>query len=601
MQNTNSLFNEAFYLINSATIENNGEDYYSLIQCDIDFNKNRRFTFKANTEDYKKAIDLFEQFSTINPNCKLAYNYCGIAKKYTKDYQAAILDYAKAITLDQNYAFAYFNKGNARLILKEYEEAIKEYSTAISINKNYARCYKHRGSARQSLKDFTGAVEDFTKYIELESNDYKAYGSRAYAYFELKDFEKSIEDYTKLYEFDPENFRAYFSRGYAYFNIENYKEAIKDFTKSIELNPDNPASRKMLKESQYKLFEEERIILDAGMPSKKTLIIQAFSEMNISLLEVLLNDNRTYQNATKETFLEKMNVVFEQFKQSEDTALLPYDGKCNSDSCKNMGCTGFTFIGNNSNSFIDLVFDETENDFKDIYCCCNMKTRDPDVKKNKGFSFEMGLDEKATYFTTPSKAKAIQDCKTAYNEIVKSKAQVLTKEFLENWLKRNRNLYDSTEDESNEFFVFVYNSIDSFRSLFYNVERRIKYIDFVIPAFNAIEEYKKIDASIESILLKWLVVNEELYNAVKELTSSIDSEGKLKINHSKLLIEQKFIEGNYKIMTQFETAYQEHYWSMITKYQVLDEEVPEKMTSDSEEFKKYFSLKYQLEKRGIPV
>ena len=163
------------------------------------------------------------------------------------------------------------------------------------------------------------------------------------------------------------------------------------------------------------------------------------------------------------------------------------------------------------------------------------------------------------------------------------------------------NLFDSIEDEFNEFFVFIYNSLDSFRSLFYNVERRIKYIDFEILAFNAIEEYQKIDASNESILLKWLVVNEELYNAVRELTSSIDSEGKLKINHSKLLIEQKFIEGNYKIMTQFEAVYKEHYWSMITKYQVHDDEVPEKMTSDSEEFKKYFSLKYQLKKRGIQV
>jgi hypothetical protein len=229
-----------------------------------------------------------------------------------------------------------------------------------------------------------------------------------------------------------------------------------------------------------------------------------------------------------------------------------------------------------------------------------MKTDDADVKKDNKFSFEMGLDDKATYFTSPSKEKAFQDCNNAYNEVTKSKVQVITKEFLVNWLERNRKLYDYIEG-SNELVWFVYNSIDKFRGLFSKVESRIKYIEFEIPAFNALEEYQKLDVSIEPITLTWLVVNEELYNAVRDLSSSIDCDGKLKIYYPKLLAEQKYIEGNYKVMTQFETAYEEHYWSMITKYQVLDDEVPEEMTSDSEEYKKYYSLKYQLNKRGIKV
>lgn len=337
------------------------------------------------------------------------------------------------------------------------------------------------------------------------------------------------------------------------------------------------------------------------MPSKKPLIIQAFSEMNISLLDVLLDDTNTYQKATKETFLEKMNVVFEQFKQSKDTALLPYVGKCNSDSCKNKGCAGFSFVGNHSNSFVDLVFNETENDIKDIYCCCNMKTPHADVKKNDKFYFDVGLDEQATYSPSPAKAKVFQKCKNAFTEIIMSKARVLKQDFLLNWLERNRRLYEYIEDEGNELFRFVYSSIDRFRSLFSHIERKVKFIEFEIPAFEAIEEYQKLDVSIESIILKWLVANEELYNNVSDLTSSIDSDGNLKINYPKLLVEQKFIEGDFKIITQFKTTFEEHYWSMIHKYQVLDDEVPETMSTDSEEYKKYVSLKHNLEKRGIQV
>ena len=331
------------------------------------------------------------------------------------------------------------------------------------------------------------------------------------------------------------------------------------------------------------------------MLSKKLLIIQAFSEMNISLLEVLLDDNSTYQKASKETFLEKMNVVFEQFKQSEDTSLLSYQGICNNKSCNNKGCSGFSFIGSNSNSHIDLVFDETKDDFKDIYNCSSFKTKNKSIAKKDSLNFDIGLDEQARYSPSPSKARTFQKCRDAYKEIVNAKTQVFKKDFLLSWLERNRELLNYIEDESNEFFIFVYNSIDSFRSLFYNIERRINYIEFEIPAHKAIEEYHRIDVTIESIILKWLVVNEELYHNVKDLTSSIDSDGRLKIFNPKLLVEQKFMYGNYKPMTLFETAYEEHYWSMLDKYQMHDDEIPDQISYCSDEYKKYNSLKYLSE------
>lgn len=337
------------------------------------------------------------------------------------------------------------------------------------------------------------------------------------------------------------------------------------------------------------------------MLAKKPLIIKAFSEMNISLLEVLLDDNNTYQKASKEMFLEKMNVVFEQFKQSGDTSLLPYTGICNSKSCRNKGCSGFSFIGNYSNSYVDLVFDEDKNDYEDIYNCSSFKTKKRSKPKKDRLNFDIGLDEQVRYSPSPSKAKAFQDCKTACNEFLESQNQILTKEFLLYWLERNRKLLEYLEDESNEFFIFVYSSIDNFRSLFYNIERRIKYIEFHLLASKAMEEYQKLDVSIESTLLKWLVMNEELYNNVTDLASSIDNDGRLKIYHPKLLVEQKFMEGNYKIMTLFETAYEEHYWSMLGKYQMLDNEVCEVMDTSSEDYKKYNSLKYLIGKRGVKV
>jgi hypothetical protein len=337
------------------------------------------------------------------------------------------------------------------------------------------------------------------------------------------------------------------------------------------------------------------------MQSKKSLIIKAFSEMNISLLEVLLDDNNTYQNATKETFLEKLNVVFEQFKQSGDTTLLLFAGKCNGKSCDSYKHKGYSFVGNHSHSFIDFIFDETEIDFKDIYHCCDMKAKEVDIKKKSKFYIEVRLDEKAKYSPSPSKAKVFQKCKDAYNEIVKSKHQIITNEILISWLERNRSLYNHIEDNSNGFLILVYRSVDNFRNLYISIESRIKYIESQLPAYKALEEYKNLDVSLEPIILKWLVVHEELYNNASDLLYSIDNDGKLKINHPQLLVEQKYMEGNYKIMTEFVKQYKEHYWEMLYKYQVHDDETSKMMYADSEEYKKHYSIKHNLEKRGIKI
>ena len=39
---------------------------------------------------------------------------------------------------------------------------------------------------------------------------------------------------------------------------------------------------------------------------KKDLILDSLQQMNLSMLEVLLDDDKTYQGATKEFFLQKI-------------------------------------------------------------------------------------------------------------------------------------------------------------------------------------------------------------------------------------------------------------------------------------------------------
>lgn len=386
MEFKNSLFNKAFYLINSSNIENSSEDYYSLIQGNANFNDERRFHFKANIEDYKKAIDLFDEFLEINPNCKIAYNYRGVSKLNIKDYQGAILDYSKAIEINPNYASAFFNKGNVRMVLKEYEEAIKEYSNAISLNKNNAKYYDLRGIAKQELDDFSGALEDFKEVIELAPTDYLSYAYVAFAKYDLKNEQK---------------------------------------------------------------------------------------------------------------------------------------------------------------------------------------------------------------------VKAFQDSKRAYNQIIESKTQVFTIEALKNWLENNRELYKYLEEDENSMLSSLYRSIGGFQEIFSILDRYLKLINPELPLLEALEEYHQLDNSKESFVLNWLVKNEELYHKVKDISFHIDSEGRLVIKHTELPREQKYIEGDYKIFTQFENICEKHYGVLYGKYIVRCNQQLQIINNHLKHPKKYLSLKQNLEQRGI--
>jgi hypothetical protein len=330
------------------------------------------------------------------------------------------------------------------------------------------------------------------------------------------------------------------------------------------------------------------------MLSKKELIIKGFSAMNISLLEVLLENDKTYQNATKETFLEKLNEAFESFRLSKDTALLPYVGKCI--GCSNKGCTGFSFVGNHSKKSINLIFDETTDNYKDIYNCSIFKIEDESIATKHSINLDFKLDEKANFSPLPSKALVFQNCKKAYNEIVKSNAKIITKQYLLNWLERNRKLYQLINEDSNEYPLSVYRSIDNFKNLCQNIEGKTRYTEFAMETVKAINEYQKLDVTIEVALLKWLILHEELYNEVEVFSTSIISDGKIILNYPIILSEQKFMDGNYTSMSQFETIFEPHYRLMLNKYQI-----PAEMYTSSKDYEKFNSLKYQLEKRGIQL
>ena len=121
-------------------------------------------------------------------------------------------------------------------------------------------------------------------------------------------------------------------------------------------------------------------------------IIEAIKHMDIKSLDLFL-DKKKYQNIKKAEYLEMLNVVFETMKTEGDTFLEAHEGSCASCNLKNHG---FTFVGNRSRKYFDMVFKKNKRGkLKDMYECSHfnnkhnnsfIKTERLDIDTDPGYS-----------------------------------------------------------------------------------------------------------------------------------------------------------------------------------------------------------------------
>jgi len=96
-------------------------------------------------------------------------------------------------------------------------------------------------------------------------------------------------------------------------------------------------------------------------------VIYFIKKMDADMVSTLLHDQFEYQDFNKSLFIRKLGDLFFEFSERGDFLLLTERGECF--GCTN-GAKGFTFIGNKSRSYIDLVFiTNKENQVVDIYEC----------------------------------------------------------------------------------------------------------------------------------------------------------------------------------------------------------------------------------------
>jgi hypothetical protein len=127
--------------------------------------------------------------------------------------------------------------------------------------------------------------------------------------------------------------------------------------------------------------EEKHLLSSAKLVTQADAIIYFLQKLDIEMVSDILDDNRTYQDFKKYIFIHKLGNALSEFIAAGDTFLNCYSGFCNAEIC-NYKCSGFSFIGNNSKNYLNLIIDIKDGIVHDMYECSIFKNHISGIEKS---------------------------------------------------------------------------------------------------------------------------------------------------------------------------------------------------------------------------
>lgn len=125
-------------------------------------------------------------------------------------------------------------------------------------------------------------------------------------------------------------------------------------------------------------------------------IVYFIQKLDAEMVNDILDDNLTYQEFSKHIFIQKLGHALDEFIRCGDEFLKIFKGSCNEETC-NIGLTGFSFIGNRSKNYMDLLIEINEGRVLDICECNCFINEDEGIEKRK----RIQIDKKSFTFSDP--------------------------------------------------------------------------------------------------------------------------------------------------------------------------------------------------------
>jgi len=121
----------------------------------------------------------------------------------TQDFQRAVQLYDQAIALNPSHAEAYYKRGNMLKNLGRLDAAIASYDQAIERRPDYAYAYCNRGVVQQSLGLTAAALSSYDQAITLDATDAMAHYNRALLMQDCSRWDAALASYNQAISIDP--------------------------------------------------------------------------------------------------------------------------------------------------------------------------------------------------------------------------------------------------------------------------------------------------------------------------------------------------------------------------------------------------------------
>jgi tetratricopeptide (TPR) repeat protein len=165
----------------------------------------RRAGAQLTANNYKLAIEDYDELTDLAPRESRVYRYRGIAWSNLSQYNKAIRDYDRALKLNPDDAHAWYLRGYAYSRKDKHKKAIKDFSQAIVLMPEFMSAYNSRGRSYIILGDCDKAIADLNTTIELKPDHALAYADRAECHDVQGREQEALADYLTGLALTPEN------------------------------------------------------------------------------------------------------------------------------------------------------------------------------------------------------------------------------------------------------------------------------------------------------------------------------------------------------------------------------------------------------------
>jgi hypothetical protein len=253
------------------------------------------------------------------------------------------------------------------------------------------------------------------------------------------------------------------------------------------------------------------------MTSYVETVKECIQKMDIEKLRLILKDEYSYQDTSKDVFLEELDGYLECHKSYGETELLMYKGVCGKETCPNKGKGGYRFVGDITGNYMDFIFEEEGDDIKDIYTCeelsCNADCGDLDSRA----TFYIQLDKRNSFERTLDYELKLQAAMSALDELFNDKVCDMDLDKVKYWLEKHKKTHLKIGEDDPFLPIMKWTA---FSALYKEFSNLLEFIDGYGEQIQS--AYDKRPDDNEERLIAWIIEHEELYKKIpRELPLSV--------------------------------------------------------------------------------